>query len=46
MIKDYSKIIELTNLTLEDCSNLYENNILTIINDGRVINLKNEEEEF
>lgn len=46
MIKDYNKVIELSNLTLEDCSKLYEKNILTIINDGRVINLENEKEKF
>lgn len=38
---DYSKIIELNNITLEDCIDLYEKkNITTVINDGRIINFE------
>lgn len=41
---DYNKIIELDNVTLVDCLELYiRKNISTIINDGRVINFKEEE---
>lgn len=35
---DYSKFIDLDNVTLEDCLDLYEKkNKVTIINDGRII---------
>ena len=38
---DYDKIINLDNVTLEDCVDLYEKkNIITIINDGRIVNLQ------
>ena len=41
---NYENIIELDNITLEDCIDLYdEKNIYTIINDGRIINLVKEE---
>ena len=40
---DYDKIINLDNVTLEDCIDLYKKkNIITIINDGRIINLQKE----
>lgn len=43
MQMDYSKIIELDNVTLEDCIDLYEKkNMITIINDGRIINFEKE----
>ena len=36
---DYDTIIELGEVTLEDCIDLYEKkNISTIINDGHIIN--------
>lgn len=35
---DYSTVIELDNVTLEDCLDLYEKkNVKTLINDGKVI---------
>lgn len=40
---DYNTIIELSNVTLEDCLNLYEKkNMITIINDGIIINFEKE----
>ena len=40
---DYSKIIELNNITIEDCLDLYEKkNMATVINDGRIINFEKE----
>ena len=40
---NYDKFIELDNITLEDCIQLYdEKHIATIINDGRIINLMKE----
>lgn len=40
---DYSAIIELDNVTLEDCLDLYEKkNIVTVINNGRIINFEKE----
>ena len=36
---DYDNVIELDNVTLEDCLDLYtKKNVTTIINDGRIIN--------
>lgn len=36
---DYNTVIELDNVTLDDCLNLYEcKKITTIINDGRIVN--------
>ena len=38
---DYNNVIELDEVTLEDCMDLYEKKgICTIINDGRVINFE------
>lgn len=40
---DYNLIIELNNVTLEDCLDLYnKKNITTVINDGRIINFEKE----
>ena len=40
---DYDTIIELDEVTLEDCIDLYEKkNMSTIINDGHVINFVKE----
>lgn len=40
---DYDKIIELDNVTLQDCVDLYDyRGITTIINDGRIVNFKEE----
>ena len=36
---NYENVIELDNVTLEDCIDLYtKKNVTTIINDGRIIN--------
>ena len=41
---DYNLIIDLNNVTLEECFDLYEKkNMTTIINDGRIINFEKEE---
>lgn len=38
---DYNIIIELDNVRLDDCLELYyKKNIVTIINDGRIINFE------
>ena len=40
---DYDAVIELDNVTLEDCLDLYEKkNMSTIINDGHIINFVKE----
>ena len=40
---NYEAFIELDNVTLEDCVDLYENKgIATVINDGRIINFMKE----
>lgn len=40
---NYDKIIDLNNVTLEDCLDLYEKkNMTTDINDGRIINFEKE----
>lgn len=40
---EYDKIIELDNVTLQDCEELYEfKGIETIINDGRIVNFVKE----
>ena len=40
---DYDKIIELDNVTLQDCYELYAyKGITTIINDGRIVNFTKE----
>ena len=40
---DYNTVIELDNVTLEDCIDLYEKkNTSVVINDGRVINFAKE----
>lgn len=42
---NYERILELDNVTLEDCVDLYERkNIYTIISDGRIVNLIKEDE--
>ena len=39
----YENVIELDNVTLEDCIELYEKkNVTTVINDGRVSNFTKE----
>ena len=41
---NYENVIELDNVTLEDCIDLYEKkDIATVINNGRVINFVKEE---
>lgn len=40
---DYDKIIELDNVTIQDCEELYKfKGISTVINDGRIINFVKE----
>lgn len=40
---DYDTVIELSEVTLEDCMDLYEKkNMSTIINDGHIINFVKE----
>ena len=42
---DYSNIIELDNVTLQDCEDMYRTkNMRTVIDNGRVINFENEKE--
>lgn len=41
---NYETIIELSNVTLEECLDMYKmKNMITIINDGRIINFEREE---
>ena len=41
---DYSTIIELDNVTLQDCLDLYEKKgKITVINDGHIINFMKED---
>ena len=40
---DYNNIIELDEVTLEDCIDLYEKGIATVINNGRIENFVEEE---
>lgn len=41
---NYENILELDNITLEDCIDLHDKkNMYTVINDGRIINLVKEE---
>ena len=40
---DYSNIIELDNITLQDCEYMYGmKNMRTVIDDGRIINFEKE----
>lgn len=39
---NYDKIIDLDSLTLSDCERFYENNKRLIINDGKVIDIMEE----
>ena len=42
---DYSNIIELDNVTLQDCEDMYRmKNMRTVIDYGRVVNFEKEEE--
>ena len=41
---DYNKFSELNNITIQDCYELYKfKNIITIINDGMIINFESEQ---
>lgn len=43
LIMNYDIIIDLNNVTLEECVDLYEKkSIISIINDGRIINFEKE----
>lgn len=37
---DYGDVIELSNLTLEDCINLYEHDYEVVTKNGQVVDLK------
>lgn len=40
---NYDNILDLQNVTVEECIELYENkNTITVINDGRIINFVKE----
>lgn len=41
---DYSKMIEMDNVTIEDCIDLFEKNKRIIINDGKIVNFIEEGE--
>ena len=40
---DYSKVIDLDGITLEDCERFYANDKRLIINDGRIIDIVEED---
>ena len=40
---DYNKVIDLDSVTLEDCERFYENGNRLIVNDGRVVNIVEED---
>ena len=40
---DYSKVIDLDDITLEDCERFYVNGKRLIINDGRIVNIVEED---
>lgn len=40
---DYEKIIDLDNLTISDCEIFYNNGKRMIINDGRIVNIVEED---
>lgn len=43
---EYDKIIDLNNVTLQDCCELFQyKNIRTVINDGRIVNFISEKEK-
>lgn len=42
---DYSKIMDLDNITLKDCDRFYKNGKSIILNDGRVVNVMEEKIE-
>ena len=43
---EYDKIIDLNNVTLQDCCELFQyKNIRTVINDGRIVDFISKKEE-
>ena len=41
---DYNQIMELDNITIQDCIDMYNmKNMIAIINDGKVVGFKKEE---
>lgn len=40
---DYSKVIDLDGITLKDCERFYENEKRLIVNDGRVVDIVEED---
>ena len=44
---DYEAVVELDEVTLEDCMDLYEKkNMTTVINDGRIVNFEKERNTY
>ncbi len=39
---DYEKILDLSQVTIQDCLNLYSDGLVTVINDGVIINFTEE----
>lgn len=43
---DYNSILEMDNITLQDCTDMYRlKDMCVVINDGRVVNFAKEERE-
>lgn len=42
---EYDKIIDLDNITLEDCERFYDNNKSLIVNDGKIVDVLEEDYE-
>lgn len=40
---DYSKVIDLDSITLEDCERFYNNEKRLIVNDGRIVDIVEED---
>ena len=46
-VMDYNNIIELDNVTLQDCEYIYRmKNMKTVIDDGRIINFEKENNTY
>lgn len=41
---EYDKIIDLDSITLADCENFYNNGKRMVVNDGRIVDIVEEEE--
>ena len=42
-MKNYGQVLELDEITLNECLNLYAKNMTVIINDGKVIDILDED---